>query len=85
LVVLDVDNGPGYLVHTDNADLYRTPFLGELRRIIRPAGVVAVWSGNRAPELVEAMEVAFGQVSETSYSAQLPGRDEDYWLYLAQC
>ncbi|MDQ6933681.1 MAG: hypothetical protein M3130_00005, partial [Actinomycetota bacterium] len=23
LVVLDVDNGPGYLVHTDNADLYR--------------------------------------------------------------
>ena len=27
LLLLDVDNGPGYLVHDDNAALYEAPFL----------------------------------------------------------
>ena len=31
LVLLDVDNGPGYLVHEHNAALYRPPFLTEVR------------------------------------------------------
>ena len=31
LVLLDVDNGPGYLVHDANAALYEPPFLGLLR------------------------------------------------------
>ena len=31
LLLLDVDNGPGYLVHEANAAIYRTPFLTNAR------------------------------------------------------
>ena len=44
LVLLDVDNGPGYLVHDDNAALYEPPFLtAGARRCSAPAA--RSWSG----------------------------------------
>src|SRR3954469_9752241 len=49
LVLLDVDNGPGYLVHDANEALYRPPFLDAARRAT--AGVLAVWSAAEAPQL----------------------------------
>ncbi|HEX2892494.1 MAG TPA: hypothetical protein VHO29_00645, partial [Marmoricola sp.] len=36
LVLLDVDNGPGHLVHQANAAIYEPPFLQEARRLLRP-------------------------------------------------
>ena len=33
LVLLDVDNGPGYLVHDANAALYEAPFLAAVRHV----------------------------------------------------
>ncbi|HET8959382.1 hypothetical protein, partial [Nocardioides sp.] len=36
LVLLDVDNGPGHLVHEHNAALYEPEFLTGVRRILRP-------------------------------------------------
>ena len=42
LVLLDVDNGPGYLVHDANALLYRAPFLRDVRRVTRQA--LVIWS-----------------------------------------
>ncbi|WP_245644691.1 spermine/spermidine synthase domain-containing protein [Nocardioides jensenii] len=41
LVLLDVDNGPGYLVHEQNAALYLPPFLEAAKRATRQ--VVAIW------------------------------------------
>ena len=52
LVLLDVDNGPGYLVHDANAALYRAPFLQTARAALRPGGVLVVWSAAEAPELL---------------------------------
>ena len=43
LVLLDVDNGPNFLVHESNARIYEAEFLAEARRILRPGG--AWWSG----------------------------------------
>lgn len=84
LVLLDVDNGPGYLVHDRNAGLYQAPALDEARRATRPGGMVVVWSAAEAPELDEAMRTVFGRwrVEAIGYAVDLQGRDETYWLYV---
>lgn len=84
LVLLDVDNGPGYLVHDANAGLYRAPTLEEARRVTRPGGSVAVWSAAEAPELEATMAEVFGPWrSETvPYEVDLQGRRETYRLYV---
>ena len=47
LVLLDVDNGPGYLVHEGNEAVYETEFLGRCRDLLAPAG--CWWSGRPTP------------------------------------
>jgi len=84
LVLLDVDNGPGYLVHDANAGLYQAPALTEALRATRPGGMVVVWSAAEAPELEATMERVFGRwrTEAVSYAVDLQGRDETYWLYV---
>jgi spermidine synthase len=43
-VCLDVDNGPGWLVHERNRGLYDGAGLARLRRLLRPGGRLAVWA-----------------------------------------
>lgn len=84
LVLLDVDNGPGYLVHEDNAAIYREPFLESVRAALRPGGAVAVWSAAEAPSLADALAAVFGNSEERPLPVRLQERDETYWLYLAR-
>jgi spermidine synthase len=84
LVLLDVDNGPGYLVHDANAAIYGAPFLTRLRGVVSPGGVVVVWSANRADELRDTMAGIFGNAEARPYDVALQGRDERYWLYLSR-
>ena len=84
LVLLDVDNGPDHLVHQHNAELYREPFLTELRRILRPGGAVAIWSAEVSPELETVLEQVFGNAETRGRDVTLQGRDEKYWLHVAR-
>jgi spermidine synthase len=83
LVLLDVDNGPGYLVHDANEALYREPFLTAAHRATAQA--LAIWSAAEAPQLEAALTTVFGNATATAYDVRLgrpPGdRDEQYWLY----
>ena len=75
LVLLDVDNGPGFLVHDDNAGLYREPFLRTVAAVLRPGGAVAVWSAAESPELREAMagSSATRRRSRSTYACRAGG------------
>jgi spermidine synthase len=84
LVLLDVDNGPGHLVHEQNAALYRPPFLAEVRRMLRPGGAVAIWSADPSPELEATLEEVFGNAETTGYDVTLQDREEKYWLHVAR-
>jgi spermidine synthase len=84
LLLLDVDNGPGYLVHERNAALYEAPFLTEVRRLLRPGGVIVVWSGDRSPELETTLDEVFGEAETRPYDVRLQERDEQYWLHVAR-
>jgi spermidine synthase len=79
-VCLDVDNGPDWTVHDDNAGLYGTDALHRWRERIRPGGVLAVWSSHAAPTFVERLGACFGEVRERRVPA---ARGEDDRVYLA--
>lgn len=84
LVLLDVDNGPGYLVHDGNAALYLAPFLTIARNALRPGGVLVIWSAAEASELQQEMKQVFGQAHGYGYDVLLQDREEQYWLYVAR-
>jgi spermidine synthase len=84
LVLLDVDNGPGYLVHDSNAEVYGGGFLRTLAAVVRPGGAVVVWSAARSAELADALTEVFGSAVQLPVDVRLQGRNEQYWLHLAR-
>ena len=59
LILLDVDNGPGWLAAPSNARLYRSEGLRSCRKALRPDGVLAIWSPQRNLVLEQALEMSF--------------------------
>ncbi|MCW7946605.1 spermidine synthase [Streptomyces hygroscopicus] len=47
---LDIDNGPGWTVTEDNDSLYSAAGLASCARVLRPGGVLALWSAQPSPE-----------------------------------
>ncbi len=84
LILLDVDNGPGYLVHDANASLYTTEFFTEVRRVLRSAGALVVWSADESPDLEASLVEVFGSCDPRPLDVTLQGRPEQYWLYVAR-
>lgn len=84
VVLLDVDNGPGYLVHDANGALYEAPALADARRATAPGGTVVVWSAAEAPALQEVMAQVFDDAEALSYPVDLQGHSETYWLYVGR-
>ena len=84
LVLLDVDNGPGHLVHDTNAGIYEHDFISSTKRIVNPDGALVVWSADPAPQLASAMEEVFGNCTEHRYDVVLQERAEQYLLYLSR-
>jgi spermidine synthase len=83
-VLLDVDNGPDFLVYDDNAAVYGAPFLTECRRVLDGQGALAVWSSTRSDVLAEALRTVFGTVEVTPSAVGLQGRDEHYWIHTSK-
>ncbi|MFI7349908.1 spermidine synthase [Streptomyces sp. NPDC049936] len=60
---LDIDNGPGWTVTEGNDGLYGPSGLASCARLLRPGGVLAVWSAQPSPEFEETLRNAgFQQV-----------------------
>nr|WP_238344904.1 hypothetical protein [Actinopolymorpha cephalotaxi] len=83
-ILLDVDNGPDFLVHRANTEVYERPFLGVVRRALRPGGVVAVWSATRSTGLRRRLEREFGTCQELHRVVPREGRQLDYYLYVGR-
>ncbi len=60
---LDIDNGPGWTVTEGNDSLYSPAGLASCARVLRPGGVLAVWSAQPSPEFERTLRNAgFKQV-----------------------
>ncbi len=60
MILLDVDNGPGWLAAPANADLYTLEGIHTCRQALKPGGVLAVWSPSRNSELEGRLDSAGG-------------------------
>lgn len=82
-ILLDVDNGPGFLVRAENAELYARAGLGAAAAALAPGGILAIWSSHLAPELAEALRsLEVGSVDEVVREIQREGRSFDYATYV---
>lgn len=79
-IALDVDNGPDFLVHDDNAAVYGPDFVEVCASRLRSGGHLCVWSMNNAEQLRRAMSSQLADVRAEAVAVQLQGRDERYWI-----
>jgi spermidine synthase len=84
LVLLDIDNGPGFLVYDENRSVYEETFLGRIREALRDGGALVVWSAAETEPLQRAMAAVFGNCEAVPHPVRLQTRDECYWLYLSR-
>lgn len=84
LVLLDVDNGPGFLVYAENEALYQRGFLGQLRDCMSEGGALVIWSSAESPTLEDELREAFGNAVAQPSDVTLQGHEERYWIYLAR-
>jgi spermidine synthase len=83
-LLLDVDNGPGFLVHPANTRVYGAPFLAVAARTLRPGGVLGVWSAEASAELSLVLERICGSCEEVLLDVVREGRTFTYAVYLAR-
>ncbi|MCS6912965.1 MAG: hypothetical protein RMK29_21125 [Myxococcales bacterium] len=77
-VVLDLDNGPSVLWQTSNGLLYTPQGLALLEEVLRPGGVLSLWSERREPELMQALRLRFQNLAEIAIPVDLPNQGLDY-------
>ncbi len=63
LIVMDIDNGPDWLVFDANRRLYEAPALAAVAARTRPGGLVVVWSATRSEPLRERLRSQIGPVT----------------------
>ncbi len=84
LVLLDVDNGPGFLVYDQNEAVYRPEFLAQTRECLNEGGLVVIWSSAESPMLQTELREVFGNADALPFDVTLQGRADTYWIYLSR-
>jgi spermidine synthase len=82
-VLLDVDNGPDFLVHPENAAVYADASVAECARVLRPGGTLAVWSMADSADLRGALAAHLSDVRAERVPVRLQDRDEADWVISA--
>ena len=80
IVSLDVDNGPGWTVTEDNAELYGADGLATCVEALVPGGVLAVWSAHRSPAYEQLVRESLGNFEVVEVEV---ARGEPDVVYLA--
>lgn len=82
-ILLDVDNGPTFLIHDHNARLYRTDFLRRALASLAPSGRLVIWCEAASPALAEALAEVAGSVEAITVPVNRADRRFEYVLYRA--
>ena len=82
-ILLDVDNGPEGITHTNNNWLYSTAGLEALYNSLRPEGMLAVWSAGPDSMFVIQLKKAGFNVTVQTVRAR-PGKGSRHTIFLAK-
>jgi spermidine synthase len=80
-ILLDVDNGPDFLIYPRNAALYTSPLLGAAYQQLTPRGLLAIWCQGEAPSLESALRQLSGAVGVTRLDVTRGARQIQYVIY----
>ncbi|MEV6901403.1 spermidine synthase [Amycolatopsis sp. NPDC051372] len=79
---LDTDNGPEWTVTEGNTTLYGESGVDGLARLLRPGGVLAVWSAGASPAFTDRLRGRFADVRVVEVPVP---RGEPDVLWFARC
>lgn len=83
-ILLDIDNGPTWLVLEGNAALYGRVALERMQALLTADGVLAVWAAERAPGFLAELERTFTWADEVIVGERDDeGRETGYFIYCA--
>ena len=82
-IVLDVDNGPDFLIHDTNSTLYTEPSLTAAYQQLTPGGTLAIWCQGPAPDLLATLRRLSPTVRPRSFHRSREGRPLSYVIYTA--
>jgi spermidine synthase len=80
-ILLDVDNGPDFLVYNENSAVYTSDFLSTCHAKLRAGGVLTVWSSAESAALRSTVGAIFGSCTVKAVPVELQGRSEQYYVY----
>ncbi|MEH6558060.1 MAG: hypothetical protein V7459_00675 [Oceanicoccus sp.] len=82
-ILLDVDNGPEGITHSDNNWLYSAQGLDSIFKTLRPEGMLAIWSAGFDPMFVIRLKKARYNVTTKTVRAR-QGKGSRHTIFLAQ-
>jgi spermidine synthase len=80
-IVLDVDNGPDFLIHAANDALYTSASLHAAYAQLAPGGTLAIWCQGPAPELLGTLRQISVQALENRFTVSRENRSFAYAIY----
>ena len=80
-IVLDVDNGPDFLIHPRNRALYTEDTLGAAYAQLAPGGTLVIWCQGPAPALRALLEHIASSVNEYIFDVSRGERSFGYAIY----
>ena len=81
-ILLDVDNGPSWLVDEKNARLYTPEALERWSAMLIPGGSFAVWSAQHEAEFLASLRAIFPHAEETLITVpNQKGEPIEYFIY----
>lgn len=80
-IVLDVDNGPDFLIHAGNEALYGEQTLRAAYQRLAPEGILAIWCQGAAPDLLRTLQRISAATQERAYRVRRGEREFGYTIY----
>jgi spermidine synthase len=80
-IVLDVDNGPDFLIHGGNHALYVEAGLRAAYEQLAPGGTLAIWCQGRSAGLLDELRRIAASARENLYEVTRGGRRFAYAIY----
>lgn len=83
-ILLDVDNGPSFLVHDHNAPLYEPDLLSSAIARLSPGGLLAVWCERVSAQLDARLRELSSDVGAVTVGVDRDGHHIDYAIHTAR-
>lgn len=80
-IILDVDNGPDFLIHTANDALYTEPSLTPAYARLAPGGTCAIWCQGAVPKFLATLRRVAPTANQHTFTRVRDGRPVDYVIY----